>query len=60
MKKYKQNALFRNDSQHNPSLAIHRETVRALNPEDLALVAAGSSTVLTERPTTTTTGGSAC
>ena len=49
MKKHKQNTVLRNDSHHNTSLAVRRETVRTLNPEDLALVAAGSSTVLTER-----------
>ena len=59
MKKHKQNTVLRNDGHPHTSLAIRRETVRTLNPEDLALVAAGSSTVLTERPTTTT-GGSAC
>ena len=53
MKKYKQNTALRHGSQHITSLSIRRETVRTLNPEDLALVAAGSSTVLTERPTTT-------
>lgn len=58
MKKYKQNTAFRNDEHHNASLAVRRETVRTLNPEDLALVAAGSSTVLTERPPTT--AGPAC
>ena len=57
MKKYKQNTAFRNDNHHN-ALAIRRETVRTLSPEDLALVAAGSSTVLTERPPTT--AGPAC
>ena len=60
MKKHKQDSVLRHGSHHSTSLSIRRETVRTLNPEDLALVAAGSSTVLTERPTTTTTGGSAC
>jgi glycerate-2-kinase len=51
MKKYKRNATFRTpDQEHNP-LAIRRETVRALTGDDLALalVAGGSSTILTER-----------
>jgi hypothetical protein len=52
MKKQKQNTAVPN-THHNSFLAIRRETVRTLNPEGLALVAGGSSTVITERPTTT-------
>ena len=57
MKKQKQNTAVPSNTNHN-SLAIRRETVRTLNPEGLALVAGGSSTVITERPTTT--NGPAC
>jgi hypothetical protein len=53
MKKHKQNTAVPNNINHNSSLAIRRETVRTLSPEGLALVAGGSSTILTERPTTT-------
>ena len=53
MKKHKQNTAVHNNSNHSTSFAIRRETVRTLNPEGLALVAGGSSTVITERPTTT-------
>jgi len=54
MKKQKHNTAVHNTSKHNTSLAIRRETVRTLNAEDLALAAGGSSTILTERPPTTT------
>jgi len=54
MKKHKQNTAVTNNINHNSLLAIRRETVRTLSPEGLALVAGGSSTVLTERPPTTT------
>jgi hypothetical protein len=53
MKKQKQNTAVPSNTNHNSFLAIRRETVRTLNPEGLALVAGGSSTVITERPTTT-------
>ena len=53
MKKHKQNTAVHNNSNPSTSFAIRRETVRTLNPEGLALVNGGSSTVITERPTTT-------
>ena len=52
MKKHKQNATFHTGSRHAAPLAIRRETVRVLTGEDLALVAGGSTTILTEKPTT--------
>ncbi|HEY6180514.1 MAG TPA: hypothetical protein VIX73_38995 [Kofleriaceae bacterium] len=55
MKKHKQSTVVNNNSNHSASFAIRRETVRTLNPEGLALVAGGSSTVVTERPNTTHT-----
>jgi hypothetical protein len=54
MKKHKRNATFHTPDQANNPLAIRRETVRVLTGDDLALVAGGSSTILTERPPTTT------
>ncbi|HEX7837956.1 MAG TPA: hypothetical protein VF469_10865 [Kofleriaceae bacterium] len=54
MKKHKRNATFHTPGRQNTPLAIRRETVRALTGDDLALVAGGSSTVLTEKPPTTT------
>jgi hypothetical protein len=56
MKKHKQVATSHTPGHHNNPLAIHRETVRVLTGDDLALVAGGSSTILTERPTTTPSG----
>ena len=55
MKKHKQNASFHADRRHAAPLAIRRETVRVLTGEDLALVAGDSTTILTEKPTTTGT-----
>jgi hypothetical protein len=52
MKKHKRNAILPTDRNRNTPLAIRRETVRVLAGEDLALIAAGSTTILTERPTT--------
>ena len=49
MKKYRQNATFHAGSRHDTPLAIRRETVRVLTGEDLALIAGGSTTILTER-----------
>ena len=48
MKKYKRNATFDTTTNNNP-LAIRRETVRLLTGEDLALIAGGSTTIITER-----------
>ena len=48
MKKHNQNT----SSHAAARLPIHRETVRIITGQDLALVAGGSSTVVTERPTT--------
>ncbi|HEX7837957.1 MAG TPA: hypothetical protein VF469_10870 [Kofleriaceae bacterium] len=56
MKKHKRNATFHIPGHQNDPLAIHRETVRMLTGGDLALIAGGSSTVLTEKPTTTGPG----
>jgi hypothetical protein len=49
MKKHKRNTTFHTLAQEHNPLAIRRETVRALTGDDLALVAGGSSTILTER-----------
>jgi hypothetical protein len=53
MKKHNRNASSNINSNRDTRLAIHRETVRIITGQDLALVAAGeSTTILTERPTT--------
>ena len=49
MKKHKRNATSHTPGHQNHPLAIHRETVRTLTGDDLALVAGGSSTILTEK-----------
>jgi len=56
MKKHKQNVTFHTPDHQNNSLAIRRETVRVLTGDDLALIAGASTTIVTERPTTTTQG----
>ena len=53
MKKHKQNVTFHTPDHQNNSLAIRRETVRVLTGDDLALIAGGSTTIVTERPPTT-------
>ena len=58
MKKQNRNTIL-NTVNRNTSLALRRETIRSLTGEDLPLVVGGSSTILTERPTTTT-GQIAC
>jgi hypothetical protein len=52
MKKHKRNTTLHAGRRHNTPLVVRRETVRVLAGEDLALIAAGSTTILTERPTT--------
>jgi len=54
MKKHDRNSSVDIQSHGASRLPIHRETVRIITGQDLALVGGGSSTVLTERPTTTT------
>ena len=52
MKKHKRNATSHAASHHDTPLAIRRETVRVLTGDELALIAGGSTTILTEKPTT--------
>ena len=51
MKKHKRDTTFQPPGHQNTPLAIRRETVRLLTGDDLALVAGGSTTILTEKPT---------
>ena len=49
MKKHNRNTTLNTDSHHNMPLTIRRETVRVLTGDDLAVVAGGSTTIITER-----------
>jgi hypothetical protein len=49
MKKHKRNDNFHTPGHQSNPLAIRRETVRLLTDDDLALIAGGSTTIITER-----------
>jgi hypothetical protein len=52
MKKHNRNTSENVNSHGASRLPIHRETVRIITGQDLALIAGGSTTLITERPTT--------
>ena len=52
MKKHKRNTTYHTANHYDTPLAIRRETVRVLTGDELALIAGGSTTILTEKPTT--------